>query len=280
MPTPSVNDSRITMNHSFNINAIYIDIIRTTKNDQRLSIQFIELIFPSQLFTINQKTINYFYLSSPRMKKWIKRGVKILLGVIGVILLGGLLAVVLTYISVNEYDVTDPERTKEIFLSSNGVHLDIVLKKEDLPLDLHQGIMAADEAQYIALGWGEENFYLNMPTWADLKFSHGFRALFLSSITLMHCQRYEKHNASWVPVKVSEQELATIVQGVRDSFQLNEGKLIRVADGYGSDDEFYAANGNYTVFRTCNTWVNDQLKSSQAKVLPMDTIRISNCRSV
>lgn len=31
---------------------------------------------------------------------------------------------------------------------------------------------------YIAFGWGDKGFYLDTPTWADLKFSTAFKAAF------------------------------------------------------------------------------------------------------
>ncbi|HOB24230.1 MAG TPA: DUF2459 domain-containing protein, partial [Kaistella sp.] len=32
--------------------------------------------------------------------------------------------------------------------------------------------------KYLAIGWGDKGFYLDTPTWADLKFSTAFKAAF------------------------------------------------------------------------------------------------------
>lgn len=43
---------------------------------------------------------------------------------------------------------------------------------------------------YLAIGWGDKGFYLNTPTWADLKFSTAFKAAFGLSKPAMHATFY------------------------------------------------------------------------------------------
>lgn len=72
--------------------------------------------------------------------------------------------------------VETPDKT--IYLASNGVHLDIVIPIRNLDslllLDLHH----MSNEKYMAFGWGDEEFYLNTPTWDDLSFLTAFKAGF------------------------------------------------------------------------------------------------------
>lgn len=45
---------------------------------------------------------------------------------------------------------------------------------------------------YIAFGWGDKGFYLDTPTWADLKFSTAFKAAFWMGQSAMHTTYYRE----------------------------------------------------------------------------------------
>ncbi|MGQ2107860.1 DUF2459 domain-containing protein [Ornithobacterium rhinotracheale] len=47
-----------------------------------------------------------------------------------------------------------------------------------------------------------------------------------------------------------------------NSFQLQNGKSIQIKTDatYDIDDAFYEAKGKYSIFYTCNTWLNQVLK--------------------
>ena len=45
----------------------------------------------------------------------------------------------------------------------------------------------------------------------------------------------------------------------------NGNKILLIGKGYTTYDEFYEAKGNYSCFKTCNSWVNSALKESNLK---------------
>lgn len=114
---------------------------------------------------------------------------------------------------------------------------------------------------------GDAEFYLNTPTWGDLTFTNAFSAMFLNSATLMHVTRYGSKRADWVEVKVSETELQRLNDFLRGSFQTDAqgNKLILEGQGYFANDDFYKANGSYSCFKTCNSWVNSGFRQSGLK---------------
>ncbi|GAA4278188.1 TIGR02117 family protein [Aquimarina mytili] len=172
----------------------------------------------------------------------------------------------LTYITVNnDQDLT--EKKYNIYLSSNGVHLEIILHKDELNSSILKGQVYNPEAQFFSFGWGDKNFYVETPTWADLTFVNGFRALFINSSTLLHVTRYREIQKDWVEIQVSQAQLDKINTYIDTAFRLDDkGKKILLPGlGYYKSDDFYEAIGNYHCFRTCNTWVNTALKESDIK---------------
>ena len=175
-----------------------------------------------------------------------------------------LISLLLTYFTVNKSDDLR-DNSKVIYLSTNGVHLDIVIPKDNVSENLLKGLN--QEGNYYSFGWGDENFYINTPTWDDLTFGNAFSALFLKSTTLMHVTRYNSVKKSWVKVDLSEAELLKINEHILNTFSITKSneKVIIAAAGYQQNDNFYKAKGSYSCFNTCNSWVNKGFKSSGLK---------------
>ena len=177
-----------------------------------------------------------------------------------------LVALLLTYIPVNK-EVTSDVETRGIYLSTNGVHLDIIIPVTELNQKLKKGLELAATDQYCAFGWGDKNFYLHTPTWEDLTFWNAFQAAFLKSTSLMHVTRYEQKYASWVKVKVNKAALFRLNQFIASSFieDARHKKIVLPNKGYAFNDDFYQAKGSSSCLYTCNTWVNSAFKDSGLK---------------
>ena len=177
-----------------------------------------------------------------------------------------IVSLILTSITVERESNID-EANKSIFLTTNGVHLDIVIPINDVDSLLLLGLKYTTDDQYLSFGWGDENFYINTPTWGDLTFSVAFEAMLLNSKTLMHVTRYKKERLNWIEIKVNEFELNKLNSYIQNTFKTKQDgmKIILKNSGYSRNDEFYKAEGSYTCFNTCNTWVNSAFKESGLK---------------
>ena len=153
---------------------------------------------------------------------------------------------------------------RSIFLNTNGVHLDIVIRRNELDSLVLAGLTQFPNEKYFSIGWGDENFYINTPTWAELTFQNAFKAMFLKSSTLIHVTRYRQKRLDWVEVKINKPELAKLNAFILQGFALDEHgkKIILPNKGYSESDNFYKANGNYSCLKTCNSWVNKGFKES------------------
>jgi len=177
-----------------------------------------------------------------------------------------LVSLLLSAIPVNKTQ-NQASQNKHVYLTTNGVHLDIVIPVAHLSQKLKDGLVIGRNTNYLAFGWGDENFYLNTPTWGDLTFQNAFGALFLNSSTLVHVTRYNNSRQKWVKVALSEAQLQKLNANIQNIFKLdsNKSKQILNGKGYGFEDDFYKAKGSYSIFKTCNSWVNTTFKQSDLK---------------
>jgi uncharacterized protein (TIGR02117 family) len=196
---------------------------------------------------------------------------KTVLRLLAVVLLYGLTAFSLSRISVND----SPNKGNiAIFVRTNGVHTDIVVPAKTEIIDWtsqikYEQTKSGDTAQYLAFGWGDRDFYLNTPTWADLKFSTAFNAAFYLGSAIVHTQ-YEnalRESETCKKIMISEADYTQLVTYLSNAFQTDSlGNVIWIAgSGYENHDTFYLANGKYSLFKTCNTWTNSALKAANQK---------------
>lgn len=177
-----------------------------------------------------------------------------------------IISLVLTYISVNT-STMNIDKSREVYLGTNGIHLNIIIPYKYLSPELKKYLVYTEHEKYFSFGWGDENFYLNTPTWDDLTFANACKALFLKSTTLIHLTRYTQIRSSWTKVELSKTEIDKLTTFISSSFMkdINGNKIILVNAGYSTNDNFYKALGSYSCFNTCNTWVNDAFKESGLK---------------
>ena len=156
---------------------------------------------------------------------------------------------------------------KSIYLTTNGIHLDIIIPRKNVNTLLLSGIKQDVNDKYFSFGWGDENFYLNTPTWEDLTFQNAFKAMILKSSSLMHVTRYKQKHSDWIEIKISKNKLEKLNTYINQTFK-TDGigmKIILKNKGYSSNDNFYKSKGSYSCFNTCNSWVNKGFKESGMK---------------
>lgn len=190
---------------------------------------------------------------------------RILLGISGLLLLYFILAFLLSIIPKNPEPVTCSEK-ETVYLISNGIHLDIILKRSQLDEAFWQQLEIPKTAKYVAFGWGDKGFYLNTPNWNALKASTVVNALFLKSESAMHVTSYYAKREKFVALPLCNSQLETLKIHIESSFVKNEEEqILKVGKGYGRNDDFYEATGSYNGIKTCNEWVNQGLKKANVR---------------
>jgi len=205
------------------------------------------------------------------LKKSLKLIGKVLLGLIALLLLYLVNAFMLSRITIEE----EPNEPDEIavYILTNGVHTDIVMPVKTAQVDWsqqikHSNTQRADSTySHIAMGWGDKGFYLETPTWADLKASTAFKAATGLSSTAIHTTYYRSmtEGEDCKKILISKLQYSRLIQYITESFQKDKfGQFIHIPTdaNYGISDAFYEANGSYSMFSTCNSWANSGLKAS------------------
>ncbi|HOS16186.1 MAG TPA: TIGR02117 family protein [Bacteroidales bacterium] len=204
------------------------------------------------------------------MKKVIKIIALTLSGIITFVVLYFVFAIVLSVIPVNK----NPENAKEIpvYILTNGAHTDIVVPVKTDIIDWSEQIkyentLANDTScRLLALGWGDKGFYLDTPTWADLKFSTAFKAVFGINTAAIHATYYRelRENDSCKKIEISKEQYKDLVAYIQKGFLTTvDGDYINIVTdaNYGMNDAFYEGKGRFNMFRTCNAWTNRSLKA-------------------
>lgn len=164
----------------------------------------------------------------------------------------------------------------EIFILTNGVHTDIVMPVANAYIDWStyfptQNTRSKENGyQYLSLGWGDKGFYLETPTWADLKTSVALKAAFALSSSAIHATYYKEMHISetCIQLRVSGTQYKRLTDFVLSSLDFDaQGKSIWINTNavYNDSDAFYEAQGSYSLFHTCNTWANNALKACGQK---------------
>ena len=197
---------------------------------------------------------------------------RVLLGLVAVPLLYLLATILLGLIPAN-VSWREPEAGITIFIRSNGVHTWITMPKTNAYMDWRPYAPGAHlrdprygNANYVAFGYGNREFYLNTPSWGDLSPRTAAAALFGGGRTLLHVEHvHDPEPNDWQrPIVVTPGQYRRLVAFVRGRFQLDEaGRPMPVLGrGYGPSDMFYEANGGYSFVMTCNEWTGRGLRAA------------------
>jgi uncharacterized protein (TIGR02117 family) len=173
-------------------------------------------------------------------------------------------------------DWKEPEHGVTIFVRTNGVHTWLILPKATEGIDWrpladprHIRDPRYAAGNYVAFGFGNRDFYLNTPTWADLSLPTAFAAMFGRGPGLMHVEHVHAPapNEYQSALTVSVEEYRKLAAHIRQSFVLDrQGKPVPLLGrGYGPADIFYEAHGSYNGARTCNEWTGEALRDAGIK---------------
>jgi uncharacterized protein (TIGR02117 family) len=164
-----------------------------------------------------------------------------------------------------------PARGIRIFVESNGVHTGIIVPKVAAGVDWRRIARAGDlrdpryaAFDHLSFGWGEKTFYLETPTWADVRLRTVVASAVGSTRTLLHVEHLPlpRSGDGAREIVVTPAQYRRLAAYIRASFR-DKGARYR---GYAGYDAFYDANGRYDAVRTCNGWTGDALRYAGVRV--------------
>ncbi|MBW6421358.1 TIGR02117 family protein [Rhizobium sp. XQZ8] len=161
--------------------------------------------------------------------------------------------------------------SRRILVLSNPIHTDIAIPLSDdtraaFAFIGEAGVPTADPAaKWLILGWGGRAFYLETPTWAELKPLPLFRALTIDN-SVMHAEVFggiDETHPLVTPLDLSAAEFQRLVEFIQASFTREAGEVAVIPGaGYGASDRFFEANGYFNAVVGCNTWTAAALRAA------------------
>jgi len=162
----------------------------------------------------------------------------------------------------------DGPATRRILVIDNPIHTDIALPVDEavlgrfaalagsgLPMD-HPG------AKYLVFGWGSRAFYIETPTWSDLKPGPLLAALTLDS-SVMHVSvagPLDGGDQPWRGFDLTEAEFGRLMDFIEPGF--GDAPTVIAGAGYGDNDRFFEAKGRFNALVGCNTWAAAALRAA------------------
>ncbi len=163
------------------------------------------------------------------------------------------------------------EAGTQVFVVSNGVHTDICIPLSNPYQDWTQVFNIREtfpgrQVRYLCFGWGDQNFFVHTPTWADLTPKTALKAVLWPSKTAIHLTAWS--HAPEVHTRcrrlfLSQDQYRRLCRFLLDHLTLDDqGQPIQVGNGYSGSDAFFAAEGHYHLLRTCNEWTSEALRKA------------------
>lgn len=160
----------------------------------------------------------------------------------------------------------------EIYVTANPIHSDIIIPFDNAARSefafLREGNGAAwfdnPNVRYIAFGRGGRSFYIETPTWGDLKAIPLLKGLTLDTATI-HVEplgEIFRDNPSVTALTISAQGLELLRAEIRASFTQGADltPILIAGKSYGQFDDFYEATGYFNALLGCNTWTAHMLR--------------------
>lgn len=172
---------------------------------------------------------------------------------------------------------TDFRRTKvncetTIYVSGDIIHASFLMpvQTETFNWQKHLNLIDTD-SQFVSIGWGDHDFYLNTLSLQDLNLATAAKSLFWPTNTVIQVLSYDQLPSDTPgyrvrPVCVTQEEYQRLTTFLLNSFKTDqEGLKIRVSKPYRNKGYFYYAKGQYSAANTCNDWLAVGLRMANIK---------------
>lgn len=164
---------------------------------------------------------------------------------------------------------------RRILVLSNPIHTDLAVPV-DADVLARFGFLAdrgvpidAPDARWLILGWGSRAFYLETPSWSDVKPLPLLKSMTVDR-SVLHVDV-----SGLIPLDhpavssfvVDGRAFQAMLDAVEASFTKGaDGRPIAVPDrAYGETDAFYEAEGLFTAIVGCNLWTARMLRTAGLK---------------
>lgn len=173
----------------------------------------------------------------------------------------------------------EAKNVRSVFIVHDAWHAAIVIKKADIPVAVLPELKDFLSAEYLEFSWGDRDYF---PA-PDAGLGLALKAAFWSSGSILHVVGFKDAVENFYPsadiigITLSEQGFQQLIKFISDTFSRPHPPAPAEArPGLFSNGRFYAAEGKFSVLRTCNTWVAEALSAAGLPISPGYVITAGN----
>jgi len=173
----------------------------------------------------------------------------------------------------------DGKNVRTVFIVHDAWHAAIVIKKADIPVVVLPELRDFPSAEYLEFSWGDRDYF---PA-PDGGLGLALKAAFWSSGSILHVVGFKDAvqnaypSAEIIEIPLSEEGFQRLVKFISDTFSRPYPPAPAEArPGLFSNGRFYAAEGKFSLLRTCNTWVAEALSTAGLPIRPSYVITAGN----
>ena len=163
------------------------------------------------------------------------------------------------------------EKIRSVLVVNHGWHSAIVTKKADTPPKVLPEVRDFPEAEFLEFGWGDRDYY-QAP---DPGLGLALKAAFWSSGSILHVAGFKGAAENYFPraeifeIFLSDKAFQRLIQFIAETFSRSDAAApVETRPGLYPNSRFYPAEGSFHLFRTCNTWVAEALRSAGLPITP------------
>lgn len=170
------------------------------------------------------------------------------------------------------------EPSLKIFVVSHGFHTGLIISRTDLSrlgVDLKLAAIASVAQTFsnydsLEIGWGDANFYRYAPSLSSVSVGMAIKALMMPGnrsvlhvVGLKDAPRVNFPRSEIAEISVSASGFAALVTLLDRTFEkANSGEPIDEGHGLYGPSRFFAAQGEFGIWRVCNHFVSELLRAA------------------
>jgi uncharacterized protein (TIGR02117 family) len=171
---------------------------------------------------------------------------------------------------------------KSVFIVHDSWHAAIVLKRLDIPFDAIPELVDFSQATFVEFSWGDKDYFTN-PHAGVLS---ALKAALWSGGSVLHVVGFTGsvetfyHGAKFTELGFNAQGYDRLISYISETVSRPAPNMpAQPSAGLFLDSRFYPASRDFSLLRTCNTWVAEALEQAGLPISPRYVITAGNLQS-